>query len=120
MARNIFISLDPFVYSRYNWNEVFFMFPVVFSMIMVPFSFFRSNSRIQIGLVAFTKNALGVVSQTKSVQLKGRAHIICSLFFFVIAVNLVGILPFRFRFTSSLSLVSVMSFPLWFRLVISG
>lgn len=57
--------------------------------------------------------------RTFSHRLKGFRSLVISIFILLIVVNLLGLLPYRFRYRSHMVFRLIFGLPLWFRLIIS-
>ena len=119
MMVDIFSSFDPYINRSFQYFPFMFWVLVVFSMVLV-----RSRYWISINQVLWaTRFPLDVINRqslrTFSRHLKGFSRVVVRLFIILIIINLIGLLPYRFAYSSHKVFRLMFGIPLWLSLILS-
>ena len=117
MLIDIFSSFDPNISSLRHISLLF----IIITFIPFLLILFKNN----LSLNSFSINSiLSIINEqagrTNSKIILTSSLIFSSLFLTIITVNLLGIIPYFFRFTSHLFFTLSFGLPLWFALIISS
>ena len=118
MITDIFSSFDPNIYLLGNYPFFFWL------IISLSLSLIRGAYWISIGrfLWRFTIPIELICNESirsTSYHLKGYCSFIVPLFIILIIVNLIGLIPYSFRYSSHIVFCLVLSFPLWLWIIMS-
>lgn len=124
MLIDIFSSFDPITSSpQISFIKVFLqpiLIPCTLFLALSHFSFWLSPSRISHANLLPIRLIWEQLRRTRSFFLKGFSSLLVPLFFSLIALNLLGLMPYIFSVTRHLSFTLVMGLPLWLSLLLSG
>nr|YP_010869761.1 ATP synthase F0 subunit 6 [Dendrobaena veneta]WGU49269.1 ATP synthase F0 subunit 6 [Dendrobaena veneta] len=120
MMTDIFSSFDPYMFnSLFPTNSLFLMFNTMF-ILMIQSSFWLMNSR-PVSLKSPIKTTMFTqLSRTTSSSLKGLSSYLSSIFILIIAVNLMGLIPYTFSTSSHLIFTLTLGLPIWLSLILSS
>nr|QVX31190.1 ATP synthase F0 subunit 6 [Pelagomacellicephala iliffei] len=120
MMSDIFSTFDPAMSYIFSSSPLIFYSLVTFSLILTHSPLWMTPTHIS-WLLYFPINfMLSQTSRTFSLHLKGFPSILVALFLMLILLNLMGLLPYNFSFTSHLILTLTFGFPLWLSLILSA
>lgn len=119
MMVDIFSSFDPYINMSFqSFSFVFWSF-IGFRIILISITFWVSFNQIGWGL-RYLLDVMNIQSsRTFSYHLKGFTSVVVALFVILIVINLIGLLPYRFRYSSHIVFSLIFGLPLWFSLLIS-
>lgn len=124
MLIDIFSSFDPITSSPQISIIKTFLQPIVIPclifLLFSHFSIWLNPSRISHANLIPIKFIWEQLRRTNSFFLKGFSSLLVPLFFSLIILNLLGLMPYIFRITRHLSFTLVMGLPLWISLLLSG
>lgn len=119
MIVDIFSSFDPYINISFQSFSLLFWFFVGFRMILIRSSFWLSFNQIR-WIMSYPLDIINIQSsRTFSHHLKGFTSLVISLFLILILVNLLGLLPYRFRYSRHMVFRLIFGLPLWFSLLLS-
>ena len=120
MIVDIFSSFDPFINSSFQTFPFLFWFFTIFSLFLVRSGFWISYGRVM-WIMSYPLDIMNVQSlRTFSLHIKGFTSIVVSLFIILIVINLIGLLPYRFSYSSHMVFRLIFGLPLWLSLIISS
>lgn len=117
MLIDIFSSFDPNISYLRHFSILFLM------LIIIPFLIIIFNNKISLN--SYSVNSILSIIEEQSTRTNAKiiitsSLIFSSLFFSIIIINLLGIIPYFFRLTSHLFFTLSLALPLWLALLISG
>uniref|UniRef100_A0A2I9LP53 ATP synthase subunit a n=1 Tax=Centruroides hentzi TaxID=88313 RepID=A0A2I9LP53_9SCOR len=116
MMVNLFVVFDPasVMGMHLNWVSVFV------GGLFVPLFFWVVPSRYLVVWNIITSGLAKEVGFLFSSYWGGVSLILCSLFWFIVMNNFLGLFPFVFTATSHLLVTLVLAFPFWLSLMLFG
>ena len=119
MMVDIFSSFDPYINISFQSFPFIFWCFVAFSIVLIRSSFWLSLNQVS-WVISYPLDIMYTQSaRTFSHHLKGFTSIVVGLFVMLILVNLVGLLPYRFRYSRHIVFRLIFGLPLWFSLLLS-
>jgi len=120
MITDIFSSFDPATNSLFQSSSTFFWFFNIIIIIVINASYWILPNQV-FWICSIPLNLISTqIKTTFGFHLKGINSIITPLFIFLISVNLLGLIPYIFRFSSHLIFTFSLGIPLWLSLILSG
>ena len=117
---DIFSSFDPATNSIFNFSSsLFWIIGFMIVTIFLP-TFWVAPNRLQATSNALSSPIYDQVSRTFGTHLKGFPLLLGALFILLNIVNIIGNIPYAFRFSSHLLFRLSFGFPIWASLIISG
>nr|YP_009331662.1 ATP synthase F0 subunit 6 [Paraleonnates uschakovi]APG32415.1 ATP synthase F0 subunit 6 [Paraleonnates uschakovi] len=121
MMLDIFSSFDPgtnLIHSSFSPS----MFWISIMTTIMIFSGTLWTTPSPITLILFSSMSImnEQSNRTSSIHIKGMNHMLVTLFIMIIVINLMGLLPAVFSFSSHLIFTLSFGLPLWMTLIISG
>jgi len=120
MIVDIFTSFDPCIYLDYKIFTFRFWVSILIRLLVIIERYWMSYNSLFWVIFRFLRIMSDQAGRTFSINLKGFRSLIISLFIIIILVNLISLMPYRFRFSSHLVFRLTYSLPLWMLLVISS
>ena len=121
MILDIFSSFDPGINLINNYASPLLFWSIVsLSIIIFSLSLWATPSNLVILTNSVTKIINDQGSRTRGLHIKGFNIVIVRLFIIIININLVGLLPAVFRYSSHLLFTLRFGLPLWLALIISA
>ena len=120
MITDIFSSFDPYISHIYSgYSPLLFWIITSTSIILIYSTLWVSQTPVQ---KIITMASIIMFEQTKrrfGYNLKGYALIITPLFVILISINIIGLLPYAFRYSRHLVFTLTIGLPLWLALILS-
>ena len=119
MMVDIFSSFDPYINSSFDFFSILFWRFTMFRLVLFRASFWVSGSRVS-WILSYPLDVINMQSlRTFSSHIKGFTSIVVSLFVMLIVINLLGLLPYSFRYSRHMVFRLIFGLPLWLSLIIS-
>jgi ATP synthase subunit 6 len=119
MIPDIFSSFDPYIYNTlFPTNSVFLIINTLI-VLMIQSSFWVINSRSSTFKTPIKDTIFTQLSRTSGLQLKGLSTSLSAIFFLLVIINLMGLIPYTFRTSRHLVFTLTLGLPIWLRLIIS-
>uniref|UniRef100_UPI0030FF3199 ATP synthase F0 subunit 6 n=1 Tax=Phyllodoce medipapillata TaxID=868040 RepID=UPI0030FF3199 len=120
MMVDIFSSFDPYINMSFQSFSFMFWCFVGFSMMLISSSFWLSFNQVS-WIMSYPLDIMNMQSsRTFSHHLKGFTSVVVSLFVMLILINLLGLLPYSFSYSSHMVFSLIFGLPLWFSLLLSS
>lgn len=119
MIPDIFSSFDPYRFNTINPSLSLFIIINIILIIITQLAFWITSSRSSSLIAPFIIIIYTQLSRTFINNLKGLSQIVTTLFFSIIIINLVGIIPYFFSTSSHLIFTLIFGLPLWFTIISS-
>nr|QVX31177.1 ATP synthase F0 subunit 6 [Gesiella jameensis] len=121
MMLDIFSSFDPLTFKlMMNLSpSLFWMLNFTIMFILYP-SMNLTSTRMNNFMLMPLMSMLSQSMRTLSIHMKGLTSIITLLFLFLILMNLLGILPYVFSYSSHLTMTLSLGLPLWLSMILSA
>nr|YP_010010538.1 ATP synthase F0 subunit 6 [Nereis zonata]QOH99544.1 ATP synthase F0 subunit 6 [Nereis zonata] len=120
MMLDIFSSFDPGINHINNTSPLMFWMTVLTSIILFSLSMWTAPT----AMVVMSSSAMKIMNdqsnRTSGAHIKGFNSLIVSLFIIIINVNLIGLLPMVFSYSSHLLFTMSFGLPLWLALIMSA
>nr|YP_010429352.1 ATP synthase F0 subunit 6 [Perinereis camiguinoides]USR67344.1 ATP synthase F0 subunit 6 [Perinereis camiguinoides] len=121
MMLDIFSSFDPGINLINNFTSPLLFWTMVSTSIMLfSLSLWSTPSNLMILMNSVTKIMNDQGTRTRGLHLKGFNIVIVSLFIIIININLIGLLPAVFSYSSHLLFTLSFGMPLWLALILSA
>nr|YP_011004696.1 ATP synthase F0 subunit 6 [Perinereis wilsoni]WPT28336.1 ATP synthase F0 subunit 6 [Perinereis wilsoni] len=121
MMLDIFSSFDPGINLINNFTSPLLFWTMVSTSIMLfSLSLWSTPSNLMILMNSVTKIMNDQGTRTRGLHLKGFNIVIVSLFIIIININLIGLLPAVFSYSSHLLFTLSFGLPLWLALILSA
>nr|QHT64902.1 ATP synthase subunit 6 [Perinereis sp. PA-2020] len=121
MMLDIFSSFDPGINLINNYlSPILFWSMVSLSIMMFVLPMWVSPANLIILMNSVTKIMNDQGTRTRGLHIKGFNTIIVSLFIIIININIIGLLPAVFSYSSHLLFTLSFGLPLWFALIMSA
>jgi ATP synthase subunit 6 len=119
MIPDIFSSFDPYIYNTlFPSNSIFLMINTLI-ILTIQSSFWVINTRSSTFKSPIKDTIFTQLTRTSGIQLKGLSTPLSAIFFLLIIVNLIGLIPYTFRTSRHLIFTLTLGLPIWIRLIIS-
>jgi len=119
MITDIFSSFDPYIYNfLIPSNTLTIIIRLTFILVITPVLWLSSSRHIAVHKILYNL-IFSQLARTQSVQIKGIATIITTIFTIIIFINLIGLLPYILRASRHLIFTLTIGLPIWLRIVIS-
>lgn len=119
MIIDIFSTFDPFTISIFSLNKTIFFLSISLLLLLSHSWFFTKHNQIFFLFNSIFKFIYTQISSTKRINIKGLPHLFTSVFLILITLNLRGIIPYIFRYTSHLVITLNIRFIIWRAIIIS-
>lgn len=119
MIPDIFSSFDPFRFNSINPSINLFLIINTILIITTQIVFWTSSSRSNSILSPILIIISAQLSRTFIYNLKGLRQTVSTLFFSIILINLIGLIPYFFRTSRHLIFTLIFGLPLWLAIIIS-
>nr|QGZ09952.1 ATP synthase F0 subunit 6 [Eisenia nordenskioldi nordenskioldi] len=120
MMPDIFSSFDPHMYNTlFPTNSMFLMMNTLV-ILMIQSSYWVINTRSSTLKSPLKDTIFTQLTRTSGIHLKGFSSILSSIFILLIAVNLMGLVPYTFSSSSHLIFTLTFGLPMWLSLIISS
>nr|UWM94625.1 ATP synthase F0 subunit 6 [Eisenia nordenskioldi]UWM94638.1 ATP synthase F0 subunit 6 [Eisenia nordenskioldi]UWM94651.1 ATP synthase F0 subunit 6 [Eisenia nordenskioldi]UWM94664.1 ATP synthase F0 subunit 6 [Eisenia nordenskioldi] len=120
MMPDIFSSFDPYMYNTmFPANSMFLMMNTLI-VLMIQSSYWVINSRSSTLKSPLKDTIFTQLTRTSGIHLKGFSSILSSIFILLIAVNLMGLVPYTFSSSSHLIFTLTFGLPMWMSLIMSS
>nr|QGZ10056.1 ATP synthase F0 subunit 6 [Eisenia tracta] len=120
MMPDIFSSFDPYMYNTLFPSNSLFLMMNTLVILMVQSSYWVINSRSSTLKSPVKDTIFTQLTRTSGLHLKGFSSILSSIFILLIAVNLMGLVPYTFSTSSHLIFTLTFGLPMWLSLIISS
>lgn len=119
MITDIFSSFDPYIYNTLFPSSSRFLVTNTLIILIIQSTLWTISSRA-ISLKSPLKETMFVqLSRTAGIHLKGLPSFLSAIFFMLVLVNLIGLVPYTFRTSRHLIYTLTLGLPVWLRLIIS-
>jgi len=119
MIPDIFSSFDPYIFNTLFPTNSIFLLTNTLILLLVQSSFWVINSRITTFKSPIKNTIFTQLSRTSGLHLKGLSTTLSAIFFLLIIVNLIGLVPYTFSTSRHLIFTLALGLPIWLRLIIS-
>lgn len=119
MISDIFSSFDPYRFNSINPSIRVFIVINIILIITTQLSFWLAASRTRSLITPFLTIITAQLSRTYINSIKGIRQTVSTLFFSIIIINLLGLIPYFFRTSRHLIFTLIFGLPLWFSIIIS-
>lgn len=120
MMVDIFSSFDPCISRSFQWFPSMFWVLIVFRVVLISRTYWVSFNQVY-WILRYPLDNINIQSlRTSSHHLKGFRSFIVRLFMILIFINLIGLLPYRFAYSSHMVFRLIFGMPLWLSLVLSS
>jgi len=119
MISDIFSSFDPYRFNSINPSIRIFIIINITLIIITQLTFWISSSRANSSIVPFIIIINAQLIRTFINNLKGLRQIVTTLFFSIIAINLLGLIPYFFSTSRHLIFTLIFGLPLWLAIILS-
>nr|YP_009744336.1 ATP synthase F0 subunit 6 [Aporrectodea rosea]QIE13191.1 ATP synthase F0 subunit 6 [Aporrectodea rosea] len=120
MMPDIFSSFDPYMFNTLFPTNSMFLLTNTLILLLVQSSFWVMNSRITTFKSPIKNTIFTQLSRTSGLHLKGLSTTLSAIFFLLIMVNLMGLVPYTFSTSSHLIFTLALGLPIWLSLIISS
>lgn len=119
MIPDIFSSFDPYRFNSINPSIRIFIIINLLLIIIAQLSFWITSSRANSLIIPFILLINAQLAHTFINNLKGLNQIVSTLFFTIIIINLLGLIPYFFSTSRHLIFTLIFGLPLWLSIIIS-
>lgn len=119
MIPDIFSSFDPYIFNTLFPANSIFLLTNTLILLLIQSSYWVVNSRISRFKTPIKSTIFTQLSRTSGTHLKGISTVLSAIFFLLILVNLIGLIPYTFRTSRHLIFTLALGLPVWLRLIIS-
>lgn len=119
MILDIFSTFDPHTIFIFSFSKSLFFLSIVLILIITHSWFYIKSNQLIFLIFPVLKFIYTQISTTKRINLKGLSHLFSSVFLILIIINLRGLIPYIFRFTSHLIITLNIRFVIWRSIIIS-
>nr|QGZ10030.1 ATP synthase F0 subunit 6 [Eisenia nordenskioldi pallida] len=120
MMPDIFSSFDPFMFNTmFPTNSLFLMMNTLI-VLMIQSSYWVVSTRSSTLKSPVKDTIFTQLTRTSGLHLKGFSSILSSIFILLLAVNLMGLVPYTFSSSSHLIFTLTFGLPIWLSLIISS
>nr|YP_010492249.1 ATP synthase F0 subunit 6 [Aporrectodea trapezoides]UWM94560.1 ATP synthase F0 subunit 6 [Aporrectodea trapezoides] len=120
MMPDIFSSFDPYMYNTlFPTNSMFLMMNTLI-ILFIQSSFWVMSTRSSTFKTPIKETIFTQLTRTSTTQLKGLSTPLSAIFFILIIVNLMGLIPYTFSTSSHLIFTLTLGLPIWMSLIISS
>jgi ATP synthase subunit 6 len=119
MISDIFSSFDPFSFNSINPSIRVFIIINIFLIILIQLTFWLTPSRSSTLIFPFIIIINAQLLRTYINNLKGLNQTVSTLFFTIITINLLGLIPYFFSTSRHLIFTLIFGLPLWFSIILS-
>nr|AXJ93402.1 ATP synthase F0 subunit 6 [Cheilonereis cyclurus] len=120
MMLDIFSSFDPGINHINNMSPLLFWMTVLTSITLFSLSMWTAPTTMTIISSSVMKTMNDQGNRTSGAHIKGFNSMIVSLFIIIININLIGLLPMVFSYSSHLLFTLSFGLPLWLALIMSA
>ena len=120
MIIDIFSSFDPFIYYLPKISSLIFWCLSLIIFLLIPTSIFFYPTSTNLLTMSIIDIIFSQTSRTNGTHIKRFISIIPPLFFIIILLNLLGLIPYIFRTSRHLVITLSLGLPLWAALIISS
>nr|AXJ93307.1 ATP synthase F0 subunit 6 [Nereis sp.] len=120
MMLDIFSSFDPDINYMNNTSPLMFWVMMMSSISLFSLSMWAGPSSMTVISSATMKIMNDQTNRTSGTHIKGFNSLIVSLFIILININLIGLLPSVFSYSSHLMFTLSFGMPLWMALIMSA
>merc|ERR1712131_421838 len=120
MMMDIFSSFDPYINISFQYLPFIFWFLIIFIFIIIRRMYWVSYNSLN-WVLSYPLDIINIQSsRTFSTHIKGFRTILVSIFLIFILINFLGLLPYRFRYSSHIVFRLIFGLPIWLCLIISS
>lgn len=119
MIPDIFSSFDPYRFNSINPSIRLFIIINIILILSTQLTFWLASSRNRSIIAPFLLIITEQLSRTFISNLKGLSQTVATLFFSIIAINLLGLIPYFFSTSSHLIFTLIFGLPLWISIIMS-
>jgi ATP synthase subunit 6 len=119
MISDIFSSFDPYRFNSINPSISIFIIINILLILITQLTFWISSTRTNSIITPFIIIIIAQLSRTYIFNLKGISQSISTLFFTIIIINLLGLIPYFFSTSRHLIFTLIFGLPLWLSIIIS-
>ncbi len=116
---DIFSNFDPASFGQSILSNKLWLIPVIFSSTLLLSVWFYP-AQTYILLFNLITNIFKLVKQSYMWNLKTSRNLIIALFYYIVFLNLWGLIPYIFSLSTHLAVTLGISLPLWLALIISS
>nr|WCS91609.1 ATP synthase F0 subunit 6 [Eisenia nordenskioldi pallida] len=120
MMPDIFSSFDPYMFNTMFPSNSLFLIMNTLTVLIIQSSFWALNSRVFSIKSPLKDTIFTQLNRTTGLHLKGFSSLLSSIFILLIAINLMGLVPYTFSSSSHLIFTLTFGLPMWLSLIISS
>lgn len=120
MIPDIFSSFDPYIFNTLFPTNSIFLVANTLIILIIQSSFWVISSRSSTFKSPIKNTIFTQLSRTSGLHLKGLSTPLSSIFFLLIIVNLIGLVPYTFRTSRHLIFTLSLGLPIWISIIISS
>uniref|UniRef100_UPI0030E5E115 ATP synthase F0 subunit 6 n=1 Tax=Antonbruunia milenae TaxID=3053535 RepID=UPI0030E5E115 len=120
MSPDIFSSFDPCIYFMGDKLSLGFWGLSVVPILLMSSSFWLNPNQSFWGSSLLIETMYSQSMRTSGKYIKGFSNLIMGVFFFTISMNLYGLVPYVFSFSSHLLMTLSLGLPLWLSIIFSS
>lgn len=120
MIPDIFSSFDPYIFNTLFPTNSIFLVANTLIILIIQSSFWVLSSRSSTFKSPIKNTIFTQLSRTSGLHLKGLSTPLSSIFFLLIIVNLIGLVPYTFRTSRHLIFTLSLGLPIWISIIISS
>jgi len=119
MIPDIFSSFDPYRFNSINPSMRLFIIINLLLILIAQLSFWIASARANSLIIPFILLINAQLARTFINNLKGLNQIVSTLFFTIIIINLLGLIPYFFSTSRHLIFTLIFGLPLWLSIILS-
>jgi len=119
MIPDIFSSFDPYRFNSLNPSIRIFIIINITLIIITQLTFWTTSSRANSIIAPFIIIIYSQLARTFINNLKGISQTVTTLFFSIITINLLGLIPYFFSTSRHLIFTLIFGLPLWLAIILS-
>lgn len=120
MIPDIFSSFDPYIFNTLFPTNSIFLVANTLIILIIQSSFWVISSRSSTFKSPIKNTIFTQLSRTSGLHLKGLSTPLSSIFFLLVIVNLIGLVPYTFRTSRHLIFTLSLGLPIWISIIISS
>jgi len=120
MIPDIFSSFDPYIFNTLFPTNSIFLVANTLIILIIQSSFWIISSRSSTFKSPIKNTIFTQLSRTSGLHLKGLSTPLSSIFFLLVIVNLMGLVPYTFSTSRHLIFTLSLGLPIWLSIIISS
>jgi len=120
MISDIFSAFDPYRFTSLNKSTIILLISNIALVTIIQLSFWITPNRVSSSIYIIISIINEQVIRTFTRKLKGINSTISNLFILIIAINLIGLIPYTFSLSSHLIFTLTFGLPIWLSFLLSS